>query len=377
MRPFRSHDGRGRQRRSCKQPMMSEINLDRLGGPRVSRPMMAQLISSIEAGELAPESRLPTTSELAEQYGISYVSAAKALEILAQQGYISRQPGRGTFVSHRSTRLDVQVVHFVIIGMSPLGVQSGQMLQAMAAQLHHTEMQVTCVDVPPQRDADAVLQRLLQAPNQAFVILGSQSVQRLKRIIQARAPLVAIGTLISEVVGAGIITFDIESTAYRAARRLQDTGHDAIFLAYQTLLRAPGVELLQRGYRNALGGQLAHLPDFDTMPIDQAYTNQALVDHIAATRDQYKRPAVISVNPADADMVLAGLEAKGVSVPRDLSIVNIGDNQVSGNQYAAWVPPAATCGREAGQMLLEMINGESPRQIVLANQYVPGFSATD
>ncbi len=52
----------------------------------------------ILSGELAPEDKLPTEDELAQQYSVSKITVKKALELLKEDGLILRVQGRGTFV---------------------------------------------------------------------------------------------------------------------------------------------------------------------------------------------------------------------------------------------------------------------------------------
>jgi len=58
------------------------------------------LKSKIEQGEFKPGDRLPTEYELCEQYAISRAPVRQALAGLANEGFLYRQQGSGTFVNH-------------------------------------------------------------------------------------------------------------------------------------------------------------------------------------------------------------------------------------------------------------------------------------
>lgn len=64
------------------------------------------ILSDISEGKLKPGDRVPSEKELAEQYGVSRITTKKALEMLCTEGYISRSPGRGSFVCDRETKAD-------------------------------------------------------------------------------------------------------------------------------------------------------------------------------------------------------------------------------------------------------------------------------
>lgn len=55
----------------------------------------------IDSGELSVGARLPTENRLAEQYGVSRITIRRALGSLADDGYVDRVHGTGTFVSAR------------------------------------------------------------------------------------------------------------------------------------------------------------------------------------------------------------------------------------------------------------------------------------
>jgi GntR family transcriptional regulator len=62
------------------------------------------LREKILSGVFVAGARLPTESELIEQYGVSRITVRQALTALAEEGLIERQQGRGTFVTERRTR---------------------------------------------------------------------------------------------------------------------------------------------------------------------------------------------------------------------------------------------------------------------------------
>ncbi len=53
----------------------------------------------VQSGEWAPAAQLPALASLAEQFGVANVTVRQAVAILEQEGLVSRQQGRGTFVS--------------------------------------------------------------------------------------------------------------------------------------------------------------------------------------------------------------------------------------------------------------------------------------
>lgn len=71
----------------------------------------------IEAGVLRESDRLPSEQQLAGQLGVSVGTVQKALGLLANGGILTREHGRGTFVSGTRVRAsDVSYLRFLDIG---------------------------------------------------------------------------------------------------------------------------------------------------------------------------------------------------------------------------------------------------------------------
>ncbi len=60
------------------------------------------LLGKINTGELRPGDQLPPCRELAREYQVSYLTATKAINLLAADGYIQASQGRGSFVRQRA-----------------------------------------------------------------------------------------------------------------------------------------------------------------------------------------------------------------------------------------------------------------------------------
>ena len=72
--------------------------------------MSQQIRSFLENGTYLPGSALPSEREMAEEYGISRMAVKSVLKELAEDGYIYRIQGKGTFVQkriHEKTALGV------------------------------------------------------------------------------------------------------------------------------------------------------------------------------------------------------------------------------------------------------------------------------
>jgi len=64
----------------------------------VTLQVAADIQADIDAGRLAPKTRLPSELEMAEQYGVSRVSIRRAIAVLRERGRVVTTHGRGTYV---------------------------------------------------------------------------------------------------------------------------------------------------------------------------------------------------------------------------------------------------------------------------------------
>lgn len=74
------------------------FTLDRASSTSLTGQLVERVAEAIDAGELAPGAKLPTTRALAADAQINHLTAARAYRRLAELGYVTAQVGRGTFV---------------------------------------------------------------------------------------------------------------------------------------------------------------------------------------------------------------------------------------------------------------------------------------
>jgi GntR family transcriptional regulator len=67
----------------------------------------SMLRDDIEEGHLGPHEPVPSERVLSERYGVSRMTARHAVETLTREGYVSRNPRRGTFVAEPRLRVSV------------------------------------------------------------------------------------------------------------------------------------------------------------------------------------------------------------------------------------------------------------------------------
>jgi GntR family transcriptional regulator len=75
------------------------------------RHLVAGLRALILDGDVGPGEQLPSSAELARQYGVNAVSISRAMSILESEGLVDRQKGRGVFPTGRGPMV-VRASHY-------------------------------------------------------------------------------------------------------------------------------------------------------------------------------------------------------------------------------------------------------------------------
>ena len=75
-----------------------KITIDRESYEPAYAQLVRILIGQIAAGEFRPGDRLPSEAQLCERYAVSPMTVRRVINILADQGLVTAERGRGTFV---------------------------------------------------------------------------------------------------------------------------------------------------------------------------------------------------------------------------------------------------------------------------------------
>lgn len=71
--------------------------------PGSAKPLYEQIADwvqgEIESGDLAPGQKFADSRDLAEEWGVGYLTVRRAFRELAERGLVTARVGKGTFVS--------------------------------------------------------------------------------------------------------------------------------------------------------------------------------------------------------------------------------------------------------------------------------------
>src|SRR3954469_20953332 len=72
-------------------------DIDREGEESITAQIAERIRAGIDAGDLAPGDKLPSTRALAEQAGVNHLTAVRVYRRLAEEGYVTAGGAPGPF----------------------------------------------------------------------------------------------------------------------------------------------------------------------------------------------------------------------------------------------------------------------------------------
>lgn len=204
-----------------------------------------QLKEQIQAGELSGGDQLPPERELAQQVGVSRMTARQAMAYLVNEGLIEVKPGVGTFVAH--PKLTHNPLH--LSGFSEEMARLGSTVVSTVLRQEHA--------IPPKRIAE----QLHLAPNEQVI-----TIIRLRQVDQT--PLLL-------------------ETSHLPARLCPDL--ENVDLAECSLYRWLATEQQLTGYRTTQTVEATTVNDYEQR-LFQLMPGTAMLLVEGITYDQHDRP---------------------------------------------------------------------------------------
>ena len=346
-----------------------------------------ELARAIREGELMPGTRLPTTRELGERFGVSLVTVGRALRELEKQDLAVCRRGSGAFVKQHVEAqrrppgaTDVAGKRVGLVGGAGLTDLNraeswgGRILRGIEWRLLEAQHRLESLSwLPGESDSPAAVARQIDEAGDglAGALLFADGGKRMIELLEARGlPWVTIGR-------------PTASTTHNFAAPDALDGGRRVGMA----LRAAGMDRIVM-----LGRTDGQLTLDEATGLMQAYMDRAGAVTLVRTEGDYSEPAGYAAmaqhlgqhEPPQAIFALGDLYALGalracrernIRVPDDVVIVS--DTGTALIEYAdppitTWQYPMEAVGREAAALLLEMIEQNTTRA---PGRYVPGTIA--
>ena len=302
--------------------------------------LAARLRERIAEKALPPGAWIGTEVGLAEEHGLSRMTARRAVQALVDEGLLERRAGRGVFV--RGEGSATRRIRFVAGNL--LWEPAVRVAQAAQAGGPAAGVEVSVFD--GRGDLDAVLAELRALPDSgaAGAIVMSQHDPAFNRalasLVAADFPFVVVDQTLSDLPAASVAS-DNRAGGRLAAEALLAAGHRR--LAFLGDLAADTTAERAQGVADACAEALVPPPLRLDVPGQRfADWEPAIRDRIAEILRLRPRPtALVCSCDAVARHAYRALEARGASVPRAMSVTGFDDDPI-----AEWLSPALTTVRQ-------------------------------
>ena len=308
--------------------------------------------------------RLPTLDALQAHYGVSRPTLSKAIASLAAEGFLVKEPGRGTFalppaapggggglprltIGFIAPLSDAELPQAAFRGIDRAAHRSDcRVLMAGARDSVAQEHTAACEMIAAGARGLIIYPTVRQGESGASDYLGREDLG---------VPVVLLDTC-TPAQGQDQIVFDNRRAGADMTRWLQARGHRRIgLILYREEVHHPALEARYHGYQDALrdAGRVLD-PDLvrRVPPAEQhAALGMALADLLALPEPP---TAVIASNDLMAVEIIEILAGRGVSVPAGVAVAGF-DNLAVARRYRPAFPTTAPDFEQMGEIACETL----------------------
>ena len=347
------------------------------------------LLERIETNVLRPGDRIPTEQEITEAFGVSRITAVRAVKELETRGLVTRTKGRGSFVTSKSAwhnngpgppRPLVVSLVLPFQELLAIGVLVG-VERLIHADGYHTSFRNSAGDVSRERQ---ILMKDSEDGVAGMIVYPCSSVENagaFSSLLVRRFPVVVIDRRLRGIE-TPFVAVDNTRGTYEATRHLVELGHRDIAFVAEAAVSIESEAERFHGYCRAL--MEARIPVQDDLVIDRfgehlvhrggnppeqfAVAPSATTERIMDTLFDLATPptAIVSINDAAAAQFVKCALQRGIRVPQDLSVVGFDNLPFSAHievPLTTVEQPFREIGERAAAILLSRIaNPSAPYQ---------------
>jgi GntR family transcriptional regulator, arabinose operon transcriptional repressor len=338
-----------------------------------------RLRTRILHGELRPGDRLPSETALMIEHGCSRYTVRQAVGDLVTEGWLDRKHGSGTFVcpqgaGPRRPALVGVVTTYISEYIFP------SIVRGIERSLSERGYGVLLASTDNRRESEPACLELMLSHNVAGLIiepaqsaLPNPDLRPYRELIARSIPFVMLHGTYPGLV-APSVTVDDFAGAYQLADHLIGLGHSEI----AAIVKGDDVQGVERerGVVTALRDHgitprpewLCHYTTCERETCGAEFVQQMLTSRPRPT-------ALYCYNDQIALQVMQALEEAGLRVPDHMSVVGFDDSPLLATTkipLTTAAHPKEEMGREAAQLLYELLEGGS-RRYHRSVRYLPGL----
>ncbi|GHU04523.1 GntR family transcriptional regulator [Spirochaetia bacterium] len=335
------------------------------------------LLEAINTGKLSLGDKIPSEKELCAQFKVSRITSKRALELLAEQGYIARFRGKGTFVAKEPPKSShpsraARTIGYVVSDFSDnFGTRLLFSIETACHELGYSLVLKRSRD--SVREEAAAISSLTALGVDGLLVLpihGEYYNEEILKLILAKKPLAFVDRKMRGLSAPSFSTDNI-AAARTGAEYLLGLGHRNIAFYSGPIKNTSTVEDRRHGFVDAYAGNsiptngsffYTSLISFWTYPFSEknnvAHDIEKVKDHLGS------HPEISAAFVAEYNMALivkSAAEQTGRLIPKDLSILTFDSPpSITGTPlFTHLLQDEETIGRKAVETLHAMISSEA------------------
>jgi LacI family transcriptional regulator len=329
---------------------------------RMTSPLYQQvkqeLLAAIASGEYSPGRPFVTQREICERFGVSHATAVRALNDLANEGYVVRRRGQGTFVAER---LPDRTVACILQYHGPHVTQLLAGMEATCAELGY-RLYLTHCEGDPAREEQALRQALQHNVSGIIVYPAGSSapVSAYTEVSNRKVPLVMVDRYRPDLAADGVVA-DNFAAGHDLTTELIAAGHRVIATLWD--------ETDATSVRDRLAGHIHALrkngipvrPDLTVLRPHRQQPAEQRRAFLAALLNGPQPPTVfLCSNGYVLATAAQDLVEMGLGIPGDVDLAGMDDAgpfDVLPLTAAAVVLPSREMGSRAMELLHDRVTG--------------------
>ncbi len=319
-----------------------------------------------------PNDKFLSETELGEKFHVSRQTVRRALEVLENQGLITRIQGSGTYISGLSQRRLVKTgVRSMTVGIVSTyldnyifpsivrGIESVLSKEGYAVQLSSTNnsvgMEARSLQLMLERQVDG----LIIVPTRSA--LPCVNLDLYHTIMQSGIPFVLIDSYYPEL-SVPFVALDDVAAGYMATQHLLSKGHRNISGIFSHINRQGHLRYL--GYAKALNEYGIPIQEerifwYSKETLNQVLSGSSFMESLNTCT------AAMCFNDHLALTLIDYLRQFGKNVPEDLSVIGIDNSELAKvSSLTSIEHPSAELGQAAANLLLSIINGTEGKSVL-------------
>jgi LacI family transcriptional regulator len=332
--------------------------------PPLYQQVKRELLAAIAAGEYAPGRPFVTQREICERFNVSHATAVRALNDLANEGYVVRRRGQGTFVADRPPAASSPPDKTIACVLQNQGPHVGQILtgiEEVCADLGYRLFLNHCENDPAREEK--VLWGALEHQVSGIIVYPAEGSATVAPYAEARrrgVPLVMVDRYRPDLATDAVVA-DNMAVGRELTTELIEAGHRTIATLWD--------EIDVTSIRDRLAGHVQALREHDIpvrpdLTVLRRYREQPTETRRAMLNGLLhgsQPPSVLLCSNGYALATVAqDLVALGLEVPGDIDLAcmdDAGPFDVLPLTAAAISLPARDMGRRAMTLLHERVSG--------------------